>query len=231
MVTASVIANSRNSRPTMSPMNSSGISTAISETVSDTMVNPICSAPFNAACSGRSPGLDVAGDVLDHHDGVIHHKAGRNRQRHQREVVQAVAEQVHHAEGADQGERHRHARDDGRGQRPQEQEDHQHDQGHGQHQLELDILDRSPDRRGAVGQHGDLDGRGQSGLELRQARFDAVHDLDDIGAGLALDVDDDRRRVVHPGGLLDVLRVVNHVRHVGEHHGRPVAIGHDDRRR
>ena len=55
MVTASVTANSRNKRPTMSPMNSSGMSTAIKETVNDTMVNPICSAPFNAACSGRSP--------------------------------------------------------------------------------------------------------------------------------------------------------------------------------
>ena len=41
MVTLSVTANSRNRRPTMSPMNSSGINTAISETVSETMVNPI----------------------------------------------------------------------------------------------------------------------------------------------------------------------------------------------
>ncbi len=55
MVTARVMANCRNSRPTTSPMNSSGISTAISETVSDTMVKPICWAPFRAACMGGSP--------------------------------------------------------------------------------------------------------------------------------------------------------------------------------
>ena len=55
MVTLKVMANSRNSRPTTSPMNSSGMSTAISEMVSDMMVNPICSAPFNAAASGFSP--------------------------------------------------------------------------------------------------------------------------------------------------------------------------------
>ena len=48
-------ANSRNKRPTMSPMNSSGISTAISETVSDRIVKPICSAPLSAASSGLSP--------------------------------------------------------------------------------------------------------------------------------------------------------------------------------
>ena len=39
----------------MSPMKSSGISTAMSETVSDTIVKPICSAPLSAAWSGGSP--------------------------------------------------------------------------------------------------------------------------------------------------------------------------------
>ena len=53
MVTARVTANSRNSRPTMSPMNSSGISTAISETVSETMVKPICSAPLQRGFQRR----------------------------------------------------------------------------------------------------------------------------------------------------------------------------------
>ncbi len=55
MVMARVIANSWNSRPTTSPMNSSGISTAISETVSDTMVKPICPAPLSAARMRLSP--------------------------------------------------------------------------------------------------------------------------------------------------------------------------------
>ena len=55
IVTASVTANSRNNRPTMSAMNSSGISTAISDTVSDTMVKPISADPFSAASIGVSP--------------------------------------------------------------------------------------------------------------------------------------------------------------------------------
>ena len=45
IVTLNVMANSRNRRPTTSPMNSSGISTAMSETVSDRMVKPICRRP------------------------------------------------------------------------------------------------------------------------------------------------------------------------------------------
>ncbi len=53
--TASVMANSRNSRPTTSLMNSSGISTAISENVSEMMVKPICLAPLSAASMGGSP--------------------------------------------------------------------------------------------------------------------------------------------------------------------------------
>ena len=55
IVTESVIANSRNRRPTTSAMNNSGISTAISDTVSEMIVKPICSEPRNAACSGGSP--------------------------------------------------------------------------------------------------------------------------------------------------------------------------------
>ncbi len=55
IVKLKVTANSRNSRPTISPMNSSGISTAISETLNETMVKPICSEPFRAAGSGGSP--------------------------------------------------------------------------------------------------------------------------------------------------------------------------------
>ena len=55
IVTLSVIANSRKSRPMMSPMKSRGMSTAISETVRETIVNPICSEPLRAAWSGDSP--------------------------------------------------------------------------------------------------------------------------------------------------------------------------------
>ena len=55
MVTASVMANSWNSRPTISPMNRSGMSAAINETVSEMMVKPICCEPLSAAAMGDSP--------------------------------------------------------------------------------------------------------------------------------------------------------------------------------
>ena len=55
MVTLKVMANSRKSRPTMSPMKSRGISTAIREMVSDTIVKPICSEPLSAASAADRP--------------------------------------------------------------------------------------------------------------------------------------------------------------------------------
>ena len=69
-------------------MNSSGISTAISETVSEMMVKPISPAPFSAAWSGGFALLDVARDVLDHDDRVVDDEAGGDGQRHQRQVVE-----------------------------------------------------------------------------------------------------------------------------------------------
>ena len=53
--TDTVTANSRNSRPMMPPMNSSGMNTAISEKVIEMIVKPIWPAPFSAASNGRSP--------------------------------------------------------------------------------------------------------------------------------------------------------------------------------
>ena len=111
IVTASVTANSRNRRPTISAMNSSGISTAISETVSETMVNPISADPLSAASIGESPISMIARDVLDHHDRVVHDEAGGDGERHQRQVVEAVAQQVHDGERADQRQRHGDARE------------------------------------------------------------------------------------------------------------------------
>ena len=51
----SVTANSRNSRPMIPPMSRMGMKTAISDTVIDTMVKPICLAPSSAASSGFFP--------------------------------------------------------------------------------------------------------------------------------------------------------------------------------
>ena len=55
MVIETQMANSRNSRPTMPPISSSGMNTAISEILIETMVKPISPAPWIAAWTGSMP--------------------------------------------------------------------------------------------------------------------------------------------------------------------------------
>ena len=72
--------------------------------------------------------LHVPHDVFEHHDRVVHHEAHRKRQRHQRQIVDRVAQQIHNGEGADDGHRQRETGDYGGGEIPQKQknyEDHQ----------------------------------------------------------------------------------------------------------
>jgi hypothetical protein len=52
-----------------------------------------------------------ARDVLGHDDGVVDDEARRDGERHQRQVVEAVARQEHEAESADERQRHGDARD------------------------------------------------------------------------------------------------------------------------
>ena len=129
----------------------------------------------------------MALDVLEHDDGVVDHEAHGDGQRHQGQVVQAVAERVHHAEGADERHGQGDARDQGRAQVAQEGEDHQDDQDDGQDQGELDVGERGPDGLGPVAQDLDADRGGNGRLELRQGGLDPVHGLDDVGARLLED--------------------------------------------
>ena len=120
-------------------------------------------------------------------------------------------------------------RDHRRPQLAQEQEDHHHDQRHGQHQRELHVGDGGADRRGAVGHHGDLQCRRQAGREFRQQRAHRFDHLDGVGAGLALDVQDHRRRAVVPCRQFGILHAVDRAADVAQQHRRAVAIG-DHRR-
>ncbi len=171
--------------------------------------------------------LDVAGDVLDHHDRVVDDEAGRDRQCHQRQIVDREAGEVHHAERADQRQRHGDTGDHRRREAAQEEEYDHHDQRDREEQLELHVVHRRPYSHGAVGQHRDVDRGGQRCLELRQQLLDPVDDLDHVGAGLALYVDDDRRQLVRPGGKAGVFGAVDDVGNVGETDRRAIPVSDD----
>ena len=57
---------------------------------------------FERCLHRRLTRLGVAGDVFNHHDGIIDDKASGDGQRHQREVVDGIVQQIHHRKGADE---------------------------------------------------------------------------------------------------------------------------------
>ena len=150
IATLRVTANSRNSRPTMPPISRMGMNTAISEMLMESTVKPISREPFSAASIGRHARFEIARDVLDHHDGVVHHEAGGDGQRHQREIVERVTEQIHHPEGADERQRHGDAGNERGPDAAQKDEDDQDHQSDGDHQGDFDVVHRGADGRGAV---------------------------------------------------------------------------------
>ncbi len=166
----------------------------------------------------------MASNVFFHDDGIIDHEAGRNRQRHQRQIVQAVAQQMHHAEGADQRDRHREAGDHGRAAVVQEQQDRHHHQHYGQQQLGADMVDGRAYAGGAVAQHIDLDGGRHRGLQLGQLALDRIDGVDHIGARLSLHVQDHGRRQVGPGTEAHVLGGLHHVGDIGQPHRRAILV-------
>ena len=107
-------------------------------------------APLQRRLQRLHARFEMAGNVFQHHDGVINHEAGSDSQRHQRQVVKAEAAQVHGGEGADQRNRNRHRRDQRRAPRAEEEEDHEDHQRHRDHQRLLDFLQRGADGRRTV---------------------------------------------------------------------------------
>ena len=72
--------------------------------------------------------LDVPVDVLHHHDGVIDHETHRDGERHQRDVVEAEAAEIHDGERPEQRQRHDQPGDHGDAHIAQEQQNDQHHQ-------------------------------------------------------------------------------------------------------
>ncbi len=181
--------------------------------------------------------LEVALDVLDHHDGVVDHDADGQHQAEQGQGVEGEASRQHHREGADQRDRDGQDRDDRRAPALQEDDDHDGHQHQGLEQGLVDLVDRLLDVLGGVVDDLVVQARREilpQGLHLGD---DALRGLQGVGARLLQDADGGRRLGVRlavldraqigVGGVL--LRAQLHPRHVG-HPGQAalvVALEHD----
>ena len=180
--------------------------------------------------SGGDARLHVPGDVLEDDDGVVDDEPRRDRQGHQREVVQAVPQEIHDAEGSDQRHRYRHARDERGADTPQEGEDDQdHEQDRDQ-ERQLDIPQRRPDRGRPVEDDREPDRRRDGGRELRDLAADAIDRLDDVRGRLPEHDQQHGRLAVHQPRRAEVLHRVLDTGDVGQPHGGARPVGDDQGR-
>src|SRR5665213_344999 len=95
---------------------------------------------FERCLHWRLAHFHVAHDIFEHDNRVVHHKAHAKRQRHERKIVEAVIEQRHDGERADDAHRQRQAGNDGGGQIAQKNKNHQHDEADGEEQSAFHIV-------------------------------------------------------------------------------------------
>ena len=126
-------------------------------------------------------------------------KPGRDGECHQRKIIQAEPGEVHDAERADQGKGQRHTWDDRRPDSAQEDKDHQDHQHDSQDQGELNVVHRGPDRLGPVGEDRNFHCRRNRGGKFRKQLLNSIDGLNDVRAGLTLDIDQNGRLVADPG--------------------------------
>ena len=224
----SVSANSRNMRPTRPVMNSSGMNTAISDSVSEMMVKPISLAPLSAAWNGLSPSsmwrtmfsiITIASSTtkpVPMVSAISDRLSSENPQNHITPNV-AISDSGSATPAMMVARMVRRKMNTTR-----------ITSADAEHQRELHVADRGADGVGGVVHDGELDAGRERALQPRQLALDALHGLDHVGAGLALDVDDDGGLAVVPGADLVVLEPVDDLGDVLEQHRRVVAVGDDD---
>ncbi len=178
---------------------------------------------------GVHAGFEMAGDVFHDHDGVIDDEAGGDGERHQREIVEAVAAEIHDREGADERDGHGDGRDERGAAVAQEDEDHEDDQNDRNDERAFDVADGGPDGGGAVENDGGIDALRDGGLDGRQLGANAIDGVDDVGAGLAEDDEHDGALAVQVARGADVLHGIDDVGDIGEANGGAVVVADDER--
>ena len=144
-------------------------------------------------------------------------------ERHQRQIVEAVAQQVHHAECSDQRKRHRR--------RWESASPHTLRRKTNTTRITstIEIISVSStswtDARIVVVRSittVNLIAGGDRSLQLRQHRVNAVHRLDDVGAGLAEDDHQDAGLAVRQPALRMSSTESDHVGHIATADGAPL---------
>lgn len=142
----------------------------------------------------------MAVDVLQDHDGIVHHHTDQEQQRQQGHDVEGVAEEVHDRHGAHQGHGDGCRNDHGRTEIAQEQQHHGRRQQGAGDQVLLQCVHHLENERGRIGRHHHGHAGRKLGIDFGfQAMLDLVDDRDAVAAG---NLDDPQTH----GGLTVVAR-------------------------
>ena len=188
-------------------------------------------AHFAGAGDGRIENAQAAlaclGDAFQHHDGIVHHQAGGQREPAQRHHVQAQTKLAHEKERGDDRHRQRQAHHEGAPAIAQEQEDDQDRQRAADHRILLDIADGVLDEAGLVLDGGDVHVGGQQVLLLELLQPLAQRRRRGHGVGVAFLVDGQLHRFLaaQADDCLALLVALGHPGHVPQPY-RHAAGGH-----
>src|SRR5262249_16583556 len=148
---------------------------------------------------------------------------------HKGQVVHTVAEEVHHPERTDERYGHCDARDDGGAHAAEKGKDHQDDEQDREPQGKLHVVHRGPDSLSAIKGNRQDNGRRELGVQLRQDGGYTVDRVDDIGAWLAPDDEQDSRFAIDQPIVAQVFNGVRDGGDVREPYSRALPIGDNDR--
>ncbi len=172
----------------------------------------------------------MAGYIFEHHDRIVDHEAGRDRQGHQRQIVQAKVQEIHRAESTDDRNQHGDAWNDRGANIAQEQEDNQRDQENRDGQGPFGVMQRGADRNAAIGGRQEFDIAWHRRLEMRQFGLHALDRIDNVGARLTKNDRENGLLAVGKAHIAHVLDRIHHASDVGEPHRSAIAVGNDERR-
>ena len=175
----------------------------------------------------RHAGVQVALDVLDHHDRVVDDEPDRQHDGQQRQQVDGEAGGQHQEDGADQRDRDGDHRDDDGAERAEEQEDDQDDDQQRLGQRPQHLVDGVLDVGGRVVGHADLHAGRQLGLDGRHLGPHALDHFERVRRRQHPDAHEHRGLAVEADVLLVVLGAEHDVGDLAEADDDAVLLLHD----
>ena len=164
-------------------------------------------------------------DVLDHHNGIVHHDADHQHHAKHGQHVDGKTQRQEHAKGAQQGNWHHQGGDDGVTPVLQKQKHHQkHQSGRFQQGVD-DFGDGDIDKGGAVVGHGGLYAGGEEFFQLFELGVDIFGRLQGVAIGCELHAHAHPGCAVQPGRGGIGLAAQLDAGHVFEAHRRTIGVG------